>query len=250
LESFLKPYAVVSLILCALSLSPAAWADPGYYVVTAYDHEGVRSADFRYWSVKAPGEPAQKWPELGLGYGVTSRWYTEVLASWIGSSQEAMKLSTLNWQNEFLLTQGNLPVDVALHASLISDQGYEGGYEIEYGPVLQTDIGRTQLNANLFFARNFGGDEDDPPETKMKYQWQVRHRTHPLLNLGLQGFGEVGRWNQVSPRERQSHRAGPAFFGTVRLDDGRSLQYQGAYLFGKTYGRRGDMFSMRMQVLF
>ena len=35
--------------------SAAATADPGYYVVTAYDNEGVGSVDFRYWTVRFPG---------------------------------------------------------------------------------------------------------------------------------------------------------------------------------------------------
>src|SRR5687767_5851938 len=33
----------------------AASADPGYYVVTVYDEPGVRTLDFRYWTVKRPG---------------------------------------------------------------------------------------------------------------------------------------------------------------------------------------------------
>ena len=52
-------------------------ADPGHYLVSVYENEGEKSIDFRYWNVKFPGRPETIWPEIGFGYGVTKRWYTE-----------------------------------------------------------------------------------------------------------------------------------------------------------------------------
>ena len=242
---FLTPLALAATLLTAPA---AALADPGYYVVTAYDNQGVRTIDTRYWTVKYPHSPLVTWPEVGFGYGVTTRWYTEVFASYIGSTDSATKLNTLNWQNEVLLTQGDYPFDLALHASLVRSLGYGTGHALEYGPVLQTDIGKTQLNANVFFERSWGTDDSQP--VQMKYQWQVRYRWRPLLNVGLQGFGEVGSWNHWAPRDQQSHRAGPAVFGTLALGGRQSLLYQAAYLVGSIYGQRGSMFSMRIQYAF
>jgi hypothetical protein len=234
------PLLATSLLLaCA-----GALADPGYYVVTAYDNEGVRTVDFRYWTVKRPGAPEVVWPEVGLAYGVTSRWTTEILASWVGSSQFATRLSTVNWLNDVLLTQGELPFDLALHTHLIRYQSDEPGGSFEFGPVLQTDIGRTQLNANLFFEREFGTSAVEP--TQLKYQWQARYRWKPALHVGLQGFGELGEWNHWAPRDQQSHRAGPVVFGTLPLGDRQALKAQAAYLVGSTYGSHGHMFSLRV----
>lgn len=233
--------------LCLLACG--AQADPGYYVVTPYDNEGLRIVDFRYWTVKPEGRGEVKWPELGLGYGVNSRWTTELYMSWVGSSQEATHASTLNWQNDVLLTQGEWPVDVALHLQLVNDREYDTkNTTLEIGPVLQTDVGRTQLNANLFFERQLSG-EDKPP-TQLKYQWQLRHRWTPGLHFGLQGFGELGPWKEWSPADRQSHRAGPALFGTWHLQDRQAVKLQAAWLEGKTYGHRGHMFTMRLHTEF
>jgi len=168
----------------------AALADPGYYVVTVYDNEGRSSIDVRYWTVKFPQTPEVIWPEVGFGHGVTSRWTTELFASWIGSSQFATRLSTWNWQNDFLLTQGELPLDIALHAQLIRNQLDNGGRALEYGLVLQTDVGRTQLNGNVFFERGWGGL--DSGATQLKYQWQLRYRWKPGLHVGAQGFAQLG----------------------------------------------------------
>ena len=238
-----------SLATCLLALtSTLAAADPGYYVVTAYDNEGQRSIDFRYWTVKSPGSPAVLWPEVGIGYGVTSRWYTEVFGSFIGTMDTAFKRSSLNWQNEFLLTQGNLPIDIALHATLIRYPEADEGTTLEYGPVLQTDIGRTQLNLNLFFEHTWGGYAS--AHTQMKYQWQAKYRWTPALQFGAQGFGELGDWAKWAPRDEQSHRIGPALFGRWDLGQGRALLYQAAWLVGSTYGQNGNMFSMRAQYAF
>lgn len=228
--------------------SAPALADPGYYVVTAYDNAGKRVVDFRYWTVKMPGRPETVWPEIGLGYGVNSRWYTELLASYVGSSQMPYKLSTLNWQNEILLTQGEWPFDLALHAQLIRNHDVVNTTTLEAGPVFQADVGRWQLNANAFFDRGVGGAE--PRTAELKYQWQAKYRTRDGLNFGLQGFGELGPWRDWLPSKEQSHRVGPAIEATLPAGGAATLLLQGAFLSGKTYGRQGHMLSLRAAYAF
>jgi hypothetical protein len=238
------------LLATLLGACAARAADPGYYVVTTYSDEGLRTLDFRYWTVKFPGSHATRWPEAGFGYGVTSRWTTGLYASYIGSTDSATHLNTLNWQNDLLLTQGQYPFDLALHATWVHYQDSQAGDGIEFGPVFQTEFGRTQLNANVFFDRDFGSTGDEGGQTEMKYQWQVRHHWRPAFDFGLQGFGELGTWNHWLPHDQQSHRAGPAFFGGWPLGDGRELRYQAAYLFGSVYGNNGQMFSTRIWYVF
>jgi hypothetical protein len=234
--------------LLASSGCSAAFADPGYYVVTVYDNSGQGNIDLRYWTVRHPNTPQVIWPELGVGYGVNSRWYTELFASFIGSSQMATRLSTWNWQNDVLLTQGEWPLDVAVHTNVARVADSDGSYIVEIGPVLQTDVGRTQLNGNVFFERGHSGAW--PQQTQMKYQWQVRYRWRPPLHFGLQGFGELGPWDHWAPRDEQSHRVGPVVFGNLPIGDGQAFVGQAAYLFGSIYGRNGQMLSVRVQYTF
>ncbi len=238
----------LALAVLVAAATAAAHADPGYYVVTAYDNEGQRTIDLRYWTVKKPGKAAMLWPEVGVGYGVTSRWHTELLASFIGTADTAMRLDDWQWQNDVLLTQGQFPFDLAVHANLIRAAESNEGYALEIGPVLQTDVGRTQLNLNLFVERSYRTDEPSP--TNLKYQWQIKQRWRPALQFGLQGFGELGQWDDWAPRERQSHRAGPAIFGSLPLGTQRSVIYQAAILKGQINGRNGTMFSTRVQLAF
>jgi hypothetical protein len=236
----------------ALAWSGAAEADPGYYVVTVYDDPGVRTVDFRYWTVKFPGSPEVIWPEVGLGWNPTGRWYTEILASYIESSQFATQLSTLEWQNDFLLTQGQYPFDLAIHTLMSRPQNPATGATLEVGPALQTDVGRTQLNFNLVLEKGYGVLSSNP--TQLKYQWQVRHRWRPGLHFGAQGFGELGPVGHWAPQGEQSHRAGPAVFGQVPLGgaspSSSSLSWQAAYLVGKVYATSSRMFTMRVKLDF
>jgi len=235
-------------LLAAVALSGAgaakAMVNPGYYVVTVYDDEGLRTLDFRYWSVQAnEGNTTVLWPEVGVGWNVNGRWYTELFASWISSSKFATHLQTLNWQNDVLLTQGQYPFDLAVHTQLVRPQNPASGYALEIGPVFQTDIDRTQLNLDLFFQRGF---HSLAGPTELSYQWQLRYRWNRWLHFGAQGFGELGPWDDWLPQDQQSHRAGPALFGTVPLGPGK-VNWQAAYLAGKIDARRGNMFTMRVK---
>jgi hypothetical protein len=237
-------------LLLAWTATAPAWAvDPGYYLVSVYENEGEASIDFRYWTTKIAGSPHTRWPEIGIGYGVTKRWYTEVFASYIGSRNQGMRLSTLNWQNDYLLTQGQYPFDLAIHTNLISYRDPGAGYALEIGPALQTDFGRTQVNANLFLDRSYHGFERG--RAQLKYQWQVKHRFTSALHMGLQGFGELGDWDHWAPHERQSHRVGPVVAGSVPVGKAQqAFKYQLAWLKGSVYGRHGSMLSLRVQYLF
>lgn len=234
--------ALVALLLVAAS----ARADPGYYVVTPYPDAGVTTVDLRYWTVKPRDGRERVWPELGFAHGVTSRWTTGVFASGIGRHPRSTRLSSWNWTNDLLLTQGEWPVDVALHTQLIRERGV--GSAFEFGPVLRTDLGRTELVFNVFWDRAF--DTREPRPTELKLQWRVRHRLVPGLQAGVQGFSELGPWDDWRPRHRQSHRAGPAVFGQLRWPHARTLDWHAAWLVGDTYGRRGHMFTSRVALSF
>jgi len=237
------------LLLACLGLATSATrADPGYYVVTAYDDAGQRSLDLRYWTFKPQGGREAIWPELGVRFGVNSRWTTGLLVSWIGPSSLPVQQSAWLWANDVLLTQGELPWDVAVHSLVTRNRMLPGAGSVEIGPVLQTDIGRTQLNTNLFFERRFGTGTAAP--LQLKYQWQVRHRWTRGLQFGVQGFGELGTWNDMAPARQQSHRAGPAVFGQLQPDAQHKVSLQAAWLLGKTNATRGHMFSGQMGINF
>ncbi|MEJ6007065.1 hypothetical protein WG899_16045 [Paucibacter sp. AS339] len=229
--------------LTACSLPTSAAADPGYYLVTPYSQPGQAGLDLRYWTVKAPGYEATLWPELGLRYGINSRWTSELLLSYIGEMGSRQTLSSVNWLNDLMLTQGEHAFDLALHTQLIRNHDSDTHTALELGPALQTEWGHTQLNFNLFLEHDWGNDKG----TQLKYQWQALHRLKAGVRLGLQGFGELGNWSDWAPQNRQSHRAGPTLrLGLPLAGEQRSLNLQLAYLWGRVYGQSADMFSAQL----
>ncbi|RZI61558.1 MAG: hypothetical protein EOP37_07425 [Rubrivivax sp.] len=212
-----------------LSMAGAVCADPGYYLVRPYSEAGQSTLDLRYWHVDPPDEAPTLWPEIGLRYGVNSRWSTELLLSWIGPTLHEQTLSSINWVNQILLTQGDTPYDLGVHLQVIRNRGQ--GNAMEIGPIFQTEWGMTQLNLNVFFTHSAGARR----QNLTKLQWQVLHRWQPGWRLGVQGFAEPKSW-----------RAGPV----VRFDLGGHAELTAAYLWGNTYRNRGDMLSAALQVGF
>lgn len=108
--------------------------------------------------------------------------------------------------------------------------------------------GRTQLNFNVFLQRHLRVAPVEP--TTIAYQWQVKYRWIDKLQFGVQGFGEMGKWNDWLPRERQTHRAGPVVAGNWLLAGGHEWKYEAAYLIGKNSARNAKSVAMRIQYAF
>jgi len=245
MKRLLLPAALLLVALPSLAL-----ADTGYYLVSIYDVEGQASLDYKYWNAHYRGLTVAA-PELGVGYGVTSRWYTELSGQWVKINGGGSQWVASAWQNDFLLTQGQYAVDVALHTEVSRARDHADGYDVEFGPALQTEYWRTQFNANLFFQRTYRAEGLAPNTNPMQlaYQLQVKQRWKSWLQPGLQAFGEVGKWNDWLPERKQSHRVGPAVFGY--RDIGRQqLKYEAAYLIGRNSARAAKSFTMRVQYVF
>jgi hypothetical protein len=230
-------------LFAALAATLPAHAATGYYMVTTYPTEGQKTIDFKYWNAHPAGARGRNSPELGLGYNVNSRWYTELTGVWFQLDPGPLNYTATEWQNDVMLTQGQYDVDVALHSKIVLHRDATRGKSIELGPVMQTEFGRTQLNLNLFLQREIGQPRSQP--VQLAYQLQVKQRLTAGFHLGVQAFGEVGKWNDWHPHALQSHRAGPAVSGDVG-----QFRYEAAYLMGKNSARPAKTFSMRVQYLF
>lgn len=234
-------------LLLALLLPQSVMAATGYYLVSVYDVEGQRTLDYQYWNARSGGRSVSA-PDIGLGYGVTGRWYTELIANYFRPDGGPTHLTGVSWQNDYLLTQGQYAFDLALHTRIERYDDGARGYGLEFGPVLQTEVGRTQFNANLFFQRDYRTERANAMQ--MTYQWQAKYRWKSALQFGLQGFGEVGPWDNWLSRSEQSHRAGPLLAGSRELDATHELKYEAAYLVGKNAARKAKSLTLRVQYVF
>ena len=96
--------------------------------------------------------------------------------------------------------------------------------------MLQTEFGLVQANLNLLIEKHIRAAE--PAKAELGYQWQMKYRWKPALEAGVQGFGSVGPWSDWAASKAQSHTAGPALFGRVKVGDHQAIQYNAGLLFG------------------
>lgn len=163
-----------------------------------------------------------------VGYGVTPRWFTELAVFYSKAPGSGGQIDEIKSENIIVLTEpGEHWMDVGVIAEFVHNR-VEGFNEIEFGPLLQKQVGREQFNLNFEFARELV----DGAQTQVGYSWQWKHRGNPRAEFGLQGFGDLGPIGHIG--EQHEFKLGPALFGTARLPSGHKLKYDGAVLFGVT----------------
>lgn len=233
----------------ATLLCRAAWAGPADYVYTPAVEYGEREIDFKYGSAGRSGDPRQQAASIGFGYGATESWFTEVYLKYEKTSPDGVRFDAVEWENKFQLTEtGKYFVDVGVITEIEVPTDRSEGYEFKVGPLFQTEVGKLQLNANILLERQVRTANQTGPQ--LGYQWQVKYRWLPAFEYGLQGFGEVGQWNDWAPAEERTHRLGPAVFGKIALGGRQAIRYNAAWLFGAAGGAADHTFRLQAEYEF
>ncbi|MHB9022279.1 MAG: hypothetical protein ACYC3A_10685 [Halothiobacillus sp.] len=226
MKKFASLSAAGALFACNMAI-----AGPADYVYTPNVEYGERELDFKFGTWEQNNDQSQADHSLGLGYGVTPWWFTEIYMKGRKINHGATKYEAAEWENKFQLTEtGRYPVDVGFLLEIERPADHSEGWEVKYGPLFQTDFGLIQLNTNFLFKKKYRSDL--PSVTEMHYQWQAKYRWMPAFEFGLQGFGQVGKWDDWAPAEQRSSRAGPAIFGKIPLGGRQAIKYNAAWLVG------------------
>lgn len=220
-------------ILAAMGLLclQTAHAGPADYVYTPTVEAGEKEIDFKFGTEDS--RPRDSMSSLGLGYGATDWWFTEIYVKYAREGNGGIKYDAFEWENKFQLTEtGKYPIDFGIITEIEIPKDSDEGIEFKFGPLFQTEFGKLQLNANLLFEKIF--DAADPEPVQIGYQLQAKYRWLPAFEYGLQGLGEMGKWNHWSPTSEQEHKLGPAIFGKLALGSHSAIKYNAAWLFGLT----------------
>ena len=242
--------ALAALALSSFCAMPVAVAGPSDYVVTPTVEEGEREIDFKAGTARSRDGERESAYSLGFGWGATSWWFTEIYAKWHTEPGAGHAFDAWEWENKFQLTEtGKYPVDIGLLVEIERPKDRTEGYEYRWGPLLQADITpRVQANLNLLFTKHIRASEPGP--AVLGYQWQVKYRWRPEFEYGLQGFGDVGPWSDWVPRSAQSHIAGPALFGRVKVAEHQVVRYNAGLLFGLGDGAPRHTFRVQAEYEF
>jgi hypothetical protein len=236
-----------ALLGAALVLGAAsAVADPAAYVFTPYGDVGLWQVAYGAGTEHARDGSRETQQTLSLGGTPTARWYTSVYAAWAAVDGGAFAIDEWSWTNHLALTPpGAGPVDVGLLCELARPHDRdEGRLGVTCGPTLRMDTDDLQLDLNLSLGKDFGAEEAQRPQ--LGYQWQVKGMVAQGVELGAQGFGSVGTWNDWSPAAQQEHTAGPAIFLKTNAFGG-PIRVDAAVLFGIGAGSPKNVLRLRVQ---
>lgn len=238
------------LLIAGALLGPLnAQAEPADYVQTPTVEYGEKEIDFKAGSARKGDDPRESAASLGFGYGAKEWWFTEVYLKYKRENNEGTKHDAVEWENKFQLTDtGKYPVDVGFLLEIERPRDHAEGWEVEWGPLFETDFGRIQLNANALLKRNYRAE--GLAETQLLYQWQAKYRWMPRFEFGFQGFGEMGKWDQWAPADERSHRAGPAVFGKLPVGERQAIRYNAAWLVGASQAASDHTFRMQVEYEF
>jgi hypothetical protein len=233
----------------ALTLSRLCAAGPSDYVYTPTVEYGEREIDFKAGRANAHDADQNSAASLGFGYGAKPHWFTEFYAKYESQGAGPTHFDAWEWENKFQLTEtGEYPVDAGFVVELERPQDHDEGYELRFGPLFETEFGKVQLNGNLLFGRNYRAAVSGPMQ--FGYQWQAKYRWHEAFEFGLQGFGDVGPWDNWDPGDQQSHRFGPAVFGKLPVGVHKAIRYNAALLLKASSGAPNTTFRMQVEYEF
>ena len=84
-------------------------------------------------------------------------------------------------------------------------------------------------------------------QTELLYQWQAKYRWLPQFEFGLQGFGEMGKWDHWASADNHTDRLGPAIFGKLPLGEHRAIRHNAAWLIGAAKASPDHTFRMQVE---
>jgi len=211
------------------------------YLFTPIVTQGEREIDL-YGGSGSSGEKthAESNAGIGFGYGLTQHWFTELDIEYRWQSPVGTGLDAFEWENILQIGEpGQWPVDIGILCNV--EKPYEAsrnsskteGTSIRFGPLLQKDIGKVEVNLNLLLTHFFQSDVFS--STQFAYQGQIKYRYSLPLEVGIQAFGRFSSGAQSwAPYPQQVLRVGPVVLGRLRLPQERSLSYNVGFLMGTT----------------
>jgi hypothetical protein len=225
--------AGLAFALCGGLATSLVHADPNDYVRTPTVEYGEKEIDFKSGVQRNRDDTSESANAIGLGWGATAWWFTEVYAKYKREAGESSAFDAWEWESRFQLTEtGKYPVDVGFLFEIERPDDRTEGYELTFGPMLQKEWDRIQGNFNLFLQKHARATAAF--DTELHYQAQVKYRDSEKLEWGVQAFGDLGQWDDWSPTSAQEHKIGPALFGKFRTGARQAIRWNTALLLGAT----------------
>jgi FTR1 family protein len=232
------PGATTALLAIAFLAFAAGTRDAqaGFKVYTPYVEHGELEVEYRP-SVTVDGNPAKDNEQkhlLGVGYGFTEWWFSELYAEWEREAGpgEASAFEAFEWENRFQLTNpGEYWVDFGLLVEYERTDDSKSPDKIELALLFTKELGRFDATYNLVFEKEVGGGAGN--DVELAHAFQLKYRLDKAFEPGIEMFSEFGPIGDMPGFDDQEHYIGPTITGEAPLGEtGLKLKYNAGYLFG------------------
>jgi hypothetical protein len=247
---FKRCYRVAQcLFALAILFSHAAMAEPNDYIRLPIVEYGEREIDFKSGIQRNRDGTTESAHSIGYGTTPSAWWFTELYGKYARAPGESTRFDAWEWENRFQLTEtGRYPIDLGLLLEIERPRDRSEGYEFTFGPLLQTEWGNVQANANVLLRRHLKAAEQFDRE--LLFQMQLKYRQSRELEWGLQGFGNVAQWNHWLPASQQEFKIGPALFGKIKTGTKQAFKWNAAILTGTTTASPHTTFRLQAEYEF
>lgn len=171
---------------------------------------------------------------LGIGYGVSEWWFTELYAEWEREAGpgEGTVFEAFEWENRFQITNpGEHWADFGLLVEYVRKDSGSSSDKIELGFLFAKEFGKFDAAYNLVFEREIGSGASD--DVELAQAFQLKYRLDPAFEPGVEVFSEFGAIDNISGFDEQEHYIGPVAIGVLPLGvGGTKVKYNAGYLFG------------------
>jgi hypothetical protein len=229
----IKQITHAMLFTALIAFVTPTYAGPNDYVRTPIVEAGEQEIDFKS-GIQHQNNGSETAHSIGYGRSITNQWFTELYVKYKRPADEHVSFDAWEWENRIQLTEtGKYPVDMGFLLEIERPKDRAEGYELTYGPLIQSEWGKVQGNFNLLLQKHVRAS--DAFDTELHYQTQLKYRHSEKLEWGVQALGNLGAWNHWNDSSQQEHQIGPALFGKIKIKQKSTIKWNTALLFGTTH---------------
>lgn len=217
--------AAIVIAVCAIA-APAHALD----VDSPYVEKGIMEVEMknRVDFDSRSSEDRFRQHEVGVGYGVTNWWGIEIGGEWERNPGSGYQFTATEIENVFQLTDpGEYWLDAGLEAKYEISHESGGADKVELFALLAKQTNQFTHVANIGIEQEVAeSSRNRNPELAAK--WMTRYNWKPMINPGIEYYGEYGEMSDPSDYDDQKHRLGPVLYGKL----GHGFKYELGWLFG------------------
>lgn len=165
--------------------------------------------------------------KIAVEYGFTSMWKAALYGELEKENEHGYKYSATEIENIFQLTDvGQYWMDAGVQVAYEFAHPTGSSDKFEMFLLLAKNYSTFTTMANIGFEKEVGSRSNSNPEGEIK--WMAKYNYIPVLNPGVEYYGEFGEVAHTDNYSSQKHRFGPVIYGKF----GHGFKYETGVLFG------------------